>query len=322
MYGIQYRLTHNHTDGFPTFEFDPSKRTDETYSWFIQDTFAWVPDLVNLTVGSKFEHNDYSGWEMQPNGRIAWTPDDRQTLWGAISRAVRTPSALEQDIVDTIAASTTTPTFMRLTGNKDFRSEEVLAYELGYRVQPLDPVLLSIAGFYNVYDRLVSIEQGAAFSETSSGMSRTIVPISFGNNLRGHSHGLEFTSTYFVNPNWRLRGNYSFITLNLRTDPRSSDMVSVQSIAGSTAQHQVFLQSLWNLPYGLEIDPKARFVDNLPSSGVPSYWTCDLHLGWHLNKNLEFSLVGQNLIKYHHPEATLTTEIPRGIYGQLSYRTW
>src|SRR5437762_14146703 len=106
-----------------------------------------------LTLGSKFEHNDYSGFEIQPNIRLAWTPTTNQTVWGAISRAVRSPSRLDSDIrIRSPLSSPTFPpgSFTVFQGNPDFDSEKLTAFEIGYRDQPHRQLSVDLGTFYNL----------------------------------------------------------------------------------------------------------------------------------------------------------------------------
>jgi iron complex outermembrane receptor protein len=97
VWGLGYRNTRGDFSADSLVTLDPSRRGDELFSGFVQDDIVLVPDRLHLILGSKLEHNDYTGVEVQPSGRLIWTPDERHTFWGAISRAVRTPSWVETD---------------------------------------------------------------------------------------------------------------------------------------------------------------------------------------------------------------------------------
>src|SRR5207245_502127 len=96
----------------------------QLFGGFVQDEIALVKDRLRLTLGTKIEHNDYTGFEIEPSGHLAWTPTPRQTVWGAISRAVRTPSRIDREFF--VPGN---PPFL-LAGGTDFVSEKLLAYEL------------------------------------------------------------------------------------------------------------------------------------------------------------------------------------------------
>ena len=53
-------------------------------------------DFCFLTVGSKFERNDYTGFEWEPSIRLLVTPSKQYSMWAAVSRAVRTPTSGEE----------------------------------------------------------------------------------------------------------------------------------------------------------------------------------------------------------------------------------
>src|SRR3979490_2562102 len=78
LWGLGARLSSgNTTDDDPTVVFTPGHFTDKLYSSFIQDEIAIVRDRLSLTVGSKFVHNSYSGFEVEPGVRVLWTPNQR-----------------------------------------------------------------------------------------------------------------------------------------------------------------------------------------------------------------------------------------------------
>ena len=51
-----------------------------------------------LTAGLKYEHNAFSGGELQPNVRARLLMPYSQVLWGAVSRAVRRPTRFDDDL--------------------------------------------------------------------------------------------------------------------------------------------------------------------------------------------------------------------------------
>ena len=154
--GANYRLSHDDIGNLgPTLAFIPSSDTQHLISAYAQDEWHIVPDTFFVTIGSKFEWNSFSGFEAQPTGRFTWLPTKDQTIWGAISRAVRTPTRIDQDLVSPNPAFGLPPV---LVANPDFESETLLAYELGYRIRPFTNVSFDAAGYYNDYDNLRSVE--------------------------------------------------------------------------------------------------------------------------------------------------------------------
>ena len=316
IWGLGYRFTKSDTESVPTLVVSPRNRADNLFSAFIQDEIVLVEDRVRLTLGSKFEHNDYTGFEFQPSARVLWTPAERHSVWTSISRAVRTPSRVDRDIVASSAPNPALPFFARLLGNKDFNSEKVLAYELGYRIQPTDRLSFDLAAFYNWYDDLFSVETGTPFVEPG----RLIFPFQFDNKMKGQVYGMEMAADWRWLDWWRWRLAYSHLEINLTRKPGSNDTITAPGTEGGSPQNQVSITSFINLPRDLELDTVFRYVDSLPGQGVGRYFNLDLRLGWHASKSLELSLVGQNLLAGHHPEWSGGTEVQHGIYTRATWR--
>jgi len=315
-WGLGYRYTRGDTQSMPTVVFSPPNRADNLVSAFVQDEIVLVENRLRLTVGSKFEHNDYSGFEFQPSARLLWTPAERHYLWASISRAVRTPSRVEEDLLLTATLSPIVPTFARLSGNNSFEPEKVLAYEVGYRMQPTDRSSVDIAAFYNRHSDLLSLESGATFLEPPGNL---ILPFSIDNKMTAQVYGIEVATDWRWLDWWRWRLSYSHLQLNLKKKPGSSDFTTERSTEGSSPQNQVSLTSFIDLPGNLNLDGIFRYVDNLPGQNVGRYFNLDLRLGWHATKNVELSLVGQNLLQGHHAEWGGGTEIQRGVYTKVTW---
>jgi iron complex outermembrane receptor protein len=322
--GLGYRLTSSDTAAVPTIVFTPSRRTDQLFSAFVQDEIRFVGEQLRLTIGSKFEHNDYSGFEIQPNARLVWTFAPQHTVWGAITRAVRTPSRVEHDLLVTGLLDPRTPTFGRALGSAAFVSEKLLAYELGYRLQPTSRLFLDVTAFYNHYTDLLSLEPGAPFTEATPPPAHVIVPFLFRNGLHGEGYGVELAADWQPIDWWHVRGVYAYLQLNLTRDKDSVDPSTVRSTEGSSPTHQLSLRSFMTLPGHLEFDLVWRYVDRLPSQGIASYLTLDARLGWRPLPQLTLAVVGQNLLRDHHAEfgggSSGTTEIERSVYGKVVWR--
>ena len=127
-WGAGYRVSSGRITAVAPSAIEPVRRTDNLFSAFAQDEFALSPNRFRLTIGAKFEHNSYSGFEVQPTARVLWTIDAANSLWAAVTRAVRTPSRVEADYTTTSLVSPATPTFVRLVPNPEFDSEKLVAY--------------------------------------------------------------------------------------------------------------------------------------------------------------------------------------------------
>jgi iron complex outermembrane receptor protein len=301
-WGLGYRVTSDQVGNSAVIKFIPSHRVEQLFSAFVQDEIQIVPDRLRLTLGTKIEHNDFSGFEVQPSARLLWTIDKRQNAWAAVSRAVRTPTRLEEDL-QIVAGS------VSVFGNRRFESETVIAYELGYRVQPVDWLALDVATFYNDYDKLRSVELvGNSFVED--------------NKLRGQTYGVELGSTLKAAEWWRIRTAYTYLQVQLQNNRGSTDFTSVAS-AGNDPMNQVYVRSSMDLPHHVELDGTVRYVSALTSQNVPGYVAVDVRLAWRPNEHMELALVGQNLLDNQHPEfgsGINRHEIERGAFVTFTYR--
>ena len=308
IWGVGARLMDHTTENLPAFAFLPAHRTLQLYSGFVQDEIALVDGRLRLALGSKFEHNSYTGFEIQPSARLAWTPTSRHTVWAAVSRAVRTPARIDRDFFLFLAPG------VPLFAFEDLQSEEVLATELGWRLQPQDRVSLALSTFYNDYDDLRTAEPGPPpFG----------IPITLGNGLQGHTYGVELAALWQVIDQWRVRGGYTFLKKELSLKPGSLDLNGATA-ESNDPEHQFLIQSTADLPGRLELDAVFRFVDALPDPPVPSYAGLDLRLGWRATRRLELAVVGQNLLHDEHVEFIPSNPAPRrlqrSVYGKITWR--
>jgi iron complex outermembrane recepter protein len=320
LWGFGYRYTKDKVGDSFSLSIVPDRRATDLLSLFVQDEITLLPNRLRLTLGSKFEHNDFSGFEVQPNVRLAWTPSAQQTVWAAVSRAVRTPTRLEHDIGLNVVATPSVPvTVLSVFPNRDFVAEEMLAYELGYRIQPHPRLSLDIAAFYNIYDNLLSLE-GPGPLQLSPPV--VVIPFTQANKLQGETYGVEVSVNYHLTQWWRWQVGYSFLAIQLWPTPGSVDIVSEAAAERSAPHHQVFWRSLLNLPAKVELDTGLRYVDALPSQRVGAYVALDVRLGWRPIHNLELAVVGQNLLDNRHLEfsSNFRTEIQRGVYGKVTWR--
>lgn len=325
MWGLGARLSSgNVTQVVSTVVFTPNHLTDKVYSAFVQDEIPIVGDRLSLTIGSKFLHNNYTGFEAQPSARLLWTPGPQQTVWAAVTRAVRTPSRVEAGLQLTALLTPNPPTFLRFIGDGQFSSEQLLGYEVGYRTLVRHSLSVDIATFYSDYDDLFSLEPSAPFSEASPSPPHLVVPFFIRNGLLGTTSGVEIAADWTPVPWWRLRGSYSYLHIDLKRKTGSLDSSTVNSTEGSSPHHQTVIQSFLDLPKNVEFDQTFRYVSSRQAQSVAGYGTADLRIGWHPTQNIELSLVGQNLLQPHHVESGGGSGSPvglrRGAYAKITWR--
>src|SRR5216684_1279 len=308
----------------PTLVFIPQNRTDKLYSAFVQDEIQLAENRLCLTLGSKFARTDFSGLNAQPSARLLWTPSPRQTWWAAVTRAVRTPSDIEETFEATGLVSINPLTIVRLTGNRKFAPETLLGYEGGYRALLSPKLYVDVTVFHNLYDSLLSAELGAIFRDTSSPTPRFVLPFTLGNGLYGSTSGFEIAPDWRPTPSWRLAGSYAYLHMELLRRPDSVDTSSINSTLGASPHHKVVIESFLDLPGKLEFSQIYRYVSALPAQRVANYHTVDVRLGWHPARHIEFSVVGQNLLQPHHTEfggdPGVLVGIKRSAYAAITWR--
>ncbi len=330
-WGAGYRLTGDQFKGSFDLGLNPDHSDSQLVSAFGQDTITLIEKRLTLTLGSKFEHNDYTGFEIQPSGRLAWTPTERLTLWTAVSRAVKTPSRAENAV--RLNRQPVTPVSVTsVFGNNDLDTEKLNAYELGGRVALNSRLSLDVSTYYNVYDDLRSLEFDADNPHFLPGQ-QGVPPINFGttfaNNLYGESYGVEAALVWQAADWWRWHGSYTFLDLQIHTRPGSTDPGTAHgetTIEGSSPKQQFSVRSSMDLPHAIELDATVRYVDELPAQGIKSYLTMDLRLAWRPVPNVELSLAGQNLLDNQRPEFYPTlivsqqTEVARALIGKFTWK--
>jgi iron complex outermembrane receptor protein len=286
----------------PTVDFLPHRQTYSIYSAFAQDNISIVPDRLTVAIGSKFEYNTFSGFEFQPSVRFAWTPSDRQTLWGAFTRAVRTPSRIEDGFKFSALIVPSLPLFVRLVGDGAFEPEKLMGYELGYRLKVFKTGFFSINSYYNRSDDLLSVESTGTAPESSPSPAHLVLPLLLRNGLQAQTAGVEFTSVWDLRSWWRLRGSYSFMHLDAKRKPGSIDLSTVGQLEGDSPRHSTVVQNFFTLSRSVEMTITYRYVSALPDQKVQSYSTGDVRLGKRLGRHFEIAVVGRNLLQPSHFE--------------------
>jgi iron complex outermembrane recepter protein len=308
---------------YSTLTFSPEDRAHRLVSAFAQDEIAVVRDTLWLTLGSKFEHNNDSGLEVQPSARLLWRPDARETVWLSATKAVRTPSRIDTDLRLTGFGLPDPLAYLLVTGSKDFRSERLAGVEAGYRRLLASQLYLDVTAFHNGYDDLAGF---GAFTVTvePDPILHLQFAVPYENAIKGTTDGFE------ISPDWRpgawlrLKGAYSFLTIDMQNRPGFADESNVPLYEGSSPRHQGFLQASVTLPGGVELDHTYRFASRLPSHDIPRYITADARLGWPLSSEWTVAVAGQNLLQPDHAEFfrddVALVGIRRSVYATLTWR--
>jgi len=322
VWGAGYRYLATETS--PSFfaALTPPNEREQLFSTFIQDDVTLVRDRLHLILGSKFEHNDSTGLEIEPSVRLLWTPTKKQTVWAAVSRAVRTPSDLEgglrqnRSVVQPPAGP---PVLVSVFGNPGLESEVLTSYELGYRIKPVESLSFDLAAFYNVYDRFITTVQGTPFFEATP-VPHVVVPLTFENSSDAQTYGTEISGEWRVTGNWRLTASDSFLQAHQNPQPSYDN----------NPQNQFQIRSYLDLSHHFELDGAVFYVDPIDpilgnaTTRIPSYVRTDLGVSWRPTGSLEIGVYGENLTDGGHPEFTsyktaVITEIPRSVMVRVTW---
>jgi iron complex outermembrane receptor protein len=327
VWGLGYRVSMDDIDPTLRISATPQTRHTQLFSSFAQDEITVRPDRVRLSLGARVEHNDYTGFDFQPSGRLVWTPDDKKSIWGAVSHADRTPARSDTDFRVNFAALPgpgNLPILVSLFGNPNQKNEQLTAFETGYRASLTSRFSFDSTAFYNRYRDLSSVEPQSTRIEANPAPIHLLVPESFGNSLFGETHGLEAFANWKVAKSWTLNPGYTFFALHLHEFANSQDG-SIPGTQGGIPDHQAQLRSSLSLPWNLQWNASAYFVNRLPAQSIPSYTRLDSGMNWYLGESVSLSVVGQNLLKDLHPEYSgPNSTVQPGLMRRTAYAkiTW
>ncbi|MDD7806008.1 MAG: TonB-dependent receptor [Endozoicomonas sp. (ex Botrylloides leachii)] len=304
---------------------------EELYSLFVQDSFKYTPDL-EFTFSARAQSSMNGGIEVQPNVRFSWTPDRETTVWGAISRAVKTPALSETRLkINNISymgklkqGNSLNDTFFSVQGNPDLNSEKLTAIDFGFRKQFMPSFSIDTAAFVNYYKDVTAYEYSGiceapfqlnatfeicfdpanlppAFAANQTGP--VIFPTILNNTLEVVTHGIEFSFDWRVKEWWRIRLNYSYINVDADSKQkndygRRNEMI----VEGIAAKHtanlfsHMSLSSSWDLSFWLKYIGSLRLDPHYDVNNIKANTNIDLKLTKEIKPGLELSLVGQNLL--------------------------
>ena len=334
IWGVGYRSIGDSNDSSFVVSLQPSHSRLDQFSGFAQDEISMFEQRVRLTLGTKLEHNDFTGFEVQPNARILWNVTPNQTVWTAVSRAVRTPALTERGLQLISAVippggpgnPTPLPAEAAVFGSSQFHSEDLLAYEAGYRIQVATNVSADIATFYNNYTHLRSAEPGMPFLQVAPLPVHLVAPFVASNKMHGGTYGAELFTEYKVIPNWKLAGSYSYLQMNIHKDATSLDPTP-DNPGLSSPRHEFYVRSSLDIFRHLEHDLTVRYVDRLVGLNIPSYYSVDTHFSYPLPHSFQLSVGSQNLLNQKHLEFlpdfinTSPTQVKRSIYGSITWHS-
>ncbi len=337
LWGLGYRHTRSNMvgketiHGIASFSVDPQVRGDDLYSGFLQGRIPFFNKKGEFTLGTKLEHNDYSGFEWQPSARVMYHLNADHSLWAAVSRTVRTPSRTEHD-ADISGGGTILPeeqggflSFVRILGNREIESETIASYEAGYRGRLGENIFLDFTVYYNEYKDLVAGDQIAPPQVEQSLSGVTVVfPFLLNNAMDGETYGAEMSCGWSITDWWRLTGGltwFEFNSLNVGNSQESR----MGFREDENADYFVSLVSYMDLPENFEINTTLYSVDALKGLDIDSRVRLDLNVGWHPTESLTVMLGARNLFNDDNQEFSDTMDgiqasnIPQTFYTKISF---
>jgi len=282
IWGVNYNLTAINSSGTSLYFFTPKARTDNLFGAYVEDDIIAIPDRLTVSVGTKVEHNDYSGYEVEPSIRALWRGGPSWSVWGAISRAVRTPSQFEADL--TLASA-----FLVLRPNDDLTSEKMTAYEIGWRDQIRPGLALDLTAYRQEYYDLISWGFAGI-------VPPGIVEIQYGNHGHGQSTGVELAATAAITPQWTIKIAGDLMNLGITPGGLGTVASSNAIDQGASPDNQASVRSLWNVTDDIDFDVWYRHVAKLATGPIPAYDDLNLRLAWRPTVHIEVSLMGDHLL--------------------------
>jgi iron complex outermembrane recepter protein len=305
LWGGGYRSSHDDVRSTPAVAFDPERETIAVGNLFVQDQVR-LGERWRAQLGLRVEDQSTTDAELLPALTLAWQLAPDRLLWAGAGRAVRAPTRIDRDI---IVPGVGTPVFV---GNKEFESEEALAYELGYRMEASAAAVFEAVAFYNDYDSL----------RTQEGATGRSGPVQLANRGQGHIRGVGISGSWQALQRLRLVGAATVLHSHFGVEAGSTDLTRGRDEANDPDDYWSLRADL-DLPRDFELDAWVRHVGALPNPEVPEYTELDLRLGWRRPGGWELSLVGQNLLHAQHPEfgnPLTRSEVERGVYAQVTWR--
>jgi iron complex outermembrane receptor protein len=308
VWGAGSRIHRYHITNSNLLLFEPNERTLVLNDVFLQDTIG-LSQTLDLILGLKLERDPFSGWTPLPEARLAWHLNDTSLLWASAARAIRAPTPFDHDVVERMPG----PNPILLTGDPAFQPEEVDAFEIGYRAQPLSALSLSASVFYNLYDHLRTVE-GQFITTPSPSLF-----LHWDNLLQGNAYGLETWAKWVVTDWWRLSPGVRLLYKDLEFKSGATQLLGT-SQAGNDPKMQTLLTSSMNLGSEITFDATFRYVGALPEPHLDAYGELQASMDWEAYPGLDVSLSGFNLLRPQHLEYPGGEYVPRSGIVQIRWR--
>ncbi len=313
IWGGGYTLVEDKIDNSIYLTYTPDERSSNVFNIFAEDTITLSSSNdVYLTLGSKLEHNGYTGFELQPSTKLSWQLDKSDLLWASVSRAVRTPSRGTHNL--SLQAVGTPRGYISQIGNSNFESEEVIAYEAGYKTTLSNSLQLDTTVFYNQYENLRAFSPSQAFNNIA-------IPLNINNNGEATSSGFEISTNYNFSDNLEFWLSYSYINMGFSLNQPIADNTFLNS-AERTPQQQFNVRSQYLVTPDLTLNNSFYYVDQAQALGVDDYLKWDANISYEFSQQINFVFAAENLLDPHHQEFSRplysnAAEVPRAVFAKI-----
>jgi iron complex outermembrane recepter protein len=333
IWGFSFRDDDFHSTPGAILRLNPTTDARDNFALFAQDDIVLIPNRLRFIAGAQVSHMESVGYAIQPTGRLLWTPTSTLSSWIAVSRAERTPSLADRGL-DLYETPTYVPSpspyipslwaVPHITGSPSARSETVLAYEAGERVQASKQISFDFSTFYNVYQHLTSATTGTPTLMFSSGMPYLEIPIVTTNQRHGESYGAELATTWNVTSRWRLAGGYDWLRVETHPYPGDTNIDTFRT-SSATPHHQWEVRSNFDLTRTLQIDTAFYYSAAMLQTGIPQHLRADVRIGWRPVPRIELSIgvrdaLEANHVEYESTRFNQTSLVPRNFYAKATWR--
>ncbi len=277
--------------------FSPASSTYRSGDVVVRDEYQLVPGRLMGSLGLRLDYNSFTRFDYQPSARLLFTPDQRQSAWMAVSRAVRVPSRVNRDLQydGGVMMFGDTPVAIPFYGSESLKPEVERSLEAGYRFQSGQRWSLSASLFWSYYDRLIVMAGPATPLVGLNGSTPFVyLPSIYGNSASGRSYGAEISGAWQIRPGWRILPSYSYLN-EVHWLPASDYEIYQWDTPLNTIPHQFRIRSQHDLSRKLQLDVMARARSRNDNCDLPGAFLMDVRLGWRPTRTGELSLAVQDL---------------------------
>lgn len=312
MWGASYRYSQDRiqltsTGVLSAAQFEREQRAWRSVSVFVHDDYALVPERLHVSGGVRLDHDNWSGVQVQPDIRLAWTPDADTTWWSSLARAARTPSRLELDVPFVLGETAAGQPFpfatktIRLPPAPDALNAEIVkSLEFGFRQRVNPQLSVDLSAFVSDYAQVINF---ATQTPDYSHLPALVVqPLASNNSSSARTHGFEIAADWQLSRHWRLQPVYSRLYLSSPHLPDAAAAEAQNQWEGRVPRDRASLRSSWTLADGSQLDLWWKHTSRLNYPEVPAYTELDLRYAFHIGRDAEIAIVGQNLLDQRHLE--------------------